>query len=211
MSEIVQSLLTAASNYEPVIAQYGLLVILAAIAIEGFGIPAPGQSLLIAGALLGSRGDFDIRLLLISAWFAASAGSTLGYFIGRLGGRKLLLRLPLSVPRLERMDIFCQRHGTLLVILSRFIDGPRQLTGIFVGSLKMPVALFLLATSAGAVLWVGFWGLGSYYLGRHMHTIVQAFASIAPYTWIATGLLLLALGVYLFRRHNHRKPAPGRK
>ncbi|GMQ84416.1 MAG: DedA family protein [Gammaproteobacteria bacterium] len=211
MSEIVQSLLTAASNYEPVLVEYGLLVILAAIAIEGFGIPAPGQSLLIAGALLSTRGEFDIRLLLVSAWFAASAGSTLGYVIGRLGGRKLLLRLPLSPSRLERMDSFCQRYGTLLVILARFIDGPRQLTGIFVGSLKMPATLFLLATSAGALLWVGFWGLGSYYLGQHFHIMAQAFKSVAPYTWIATGLLILALGIYLFRRHNHRKPAPGKK
>jgi len=209
--EIVQSLLTAANNYEPMLAEYGLLIILASIAIEGFGIPAPGQSLLIAGALLSTRGEFDIRLLLLSAWFAASAGSALGYIIGRLGGRKLLLRLPLSPSRLERMDAFCQRHGTLLVILSRFIDGPRQLTGIFMGSLHMPAIAFLLASSAGAVLWVGFWGLGSYYLGQHMHVIAQAFESIAPYTWIATGLLVLALCLYLFRRHNHRKPAPGRK
>ncbi len=211
MSEIIQSLLTAANNYEPLLVEYGLLVILASIALEGFGIPAPGQSLLIAGALLSTRGQFDISLLLVTAWFAASAGSTLGYVIGRLGGRRLLLRLPLSPSRLERMDAFCQRHGTLLVILSRFIDGPRQLTGIFVGSLKMPATLFILATSAGALLWVGFWGLGSYYLGQHFHIIAQVFKNIAPYTWIATGLLVLVLGAYLFRRRNHQTPAPGRK
>jgi len=210
VSEIAQSLLTAANNYEPVLAEYGLVIILAAIAIEGFGIPVPGQSLLIAGALLSTRGEFDIRVLLVSAWFAAVAGSTLGYIIGRVGGRKLLLRLPLSSSGLERMDAFCQRYGTLLVILSRFIDGPRQLTGIFVGSLQMPAIAFLLATSAGAVLWVGFWGLGSYYLGRHIHIIAQVFKSIAPYTWIATGLLVLALCIYLIRRHKRRKPTPGK-
>jgi len=210
VSEIVQSLLTAANNYEPVLAEYGLFIIFAVITIEGFGIPAPGQSLLIAGALLSARGEFDIRLLLVLAWFAALAGSTLGYIVGRVGRRKLLLRLPLSPSRLERMEAFCQRYGKLLVILSRFIDGPRQLTGIFVGSLHMPAIAFLLASSVGAVLWVGFWGLGSYYLGQHIHIIAQVFESIAPYTWIATGLLVLALCIYLIRRHNHRKPTPGK-
>ncbi len=204
MSEFLQSLMTAANNYEPLLIEYGLIIILTAIAIEGFGIPAPGQSLLIAGALLSTRGEFDIRLLLISASLATIAGSTLGYIIGRIGGRKLLLRLPLRPSRLERMEAFCQRYGILLVILSRFIDGPRQLTGIFVGSLKMPAIVFLLATSAGAVLWVGFWGISSYYLGQHIHVIAQVFESIAPYTWIATGLLVLALCVYLIRRHHHR-------
>lgn len=184
------------------------MIILAAIAIEGFGIPTPGQSLLIAGALLSTRGGFDIRLLVVSAWFAAVAGSTFGYIIGRAGGRKLLLRLPLNPSRLERMDAFCQRHGLLLVILSRFIDGPRQLTGIFVGSLQIPAMTFLLATSAGAVLWVGFWGVGSYYLGQHIHIIAQVFEAIAPYTWMTTGLLILALCIYLIRRHNHRKSSP---
>ncbi len=211
MSEIVQSLLSAIDNYEPMLVEYGLIIIFVAITVEGFGIPAPGQSLLIAGALLSTRGQFDIRLLLLSAWVAALAGSTLGYIVGRVGGSKLLLRLPLSPSRLERMESFCQRYGKLVVIVSRFIDGPRQLTGIFVGSLHMPAIAFLLASSAGAVLWVGFWGLGSYYLGQHIHIMAQVFESIAPYTWIATGFLVLALGIYLVRRHSHRNHAPGKQ
>ncbi len=210
MSEFIQSLLATANNYEPVLAEYGLVIILAAIAVEGFGIPLPGQSLLIAGALLSTRGEFDIHVLLVSAWFAALAGSMLGYIIGRVGGRKLLLRLPLSSSRLTRMDAFCKRYGILLVILSRFIDGPRQLASIFVGSLHMPVITFLLASSVGAVLWVGFWGLGSYYLGQHIHIVARVFESVAPYTWIATGFLVLALCFYLIRRHNHQKPESGK-
>mgnify|MGYP000101967112 CR=1 FL=1 len=210
MSDITQSLLTAASNYEPLFVEYGLAVILAAIAIEGFGIPVPGQSLLIAGALLSTRGEFDIHVLLVSAWFAAVAGSTLGYVIGRIGGRKLLLRLPLSPSRLERMDTICKRYGSLIVILSRFIDGPRQLAGIFVGSLHMRPGTFLLATSVGAALWVGLWGFGSYYLGEHIHVISQVFESVAPYTWIATGLLVLMLCFYLIHRHSHRESTHGK-
>ncbi len=194
MPEIVQSLL----------AEYGLVIILAAIALEGIGIPTPGQSLLVAGALLSASGEFDIRLFLASSWFAALAGSMLGYTIGRIGGRKLLLRLPLNPSRIERMEAFCQRYGSLLAILSRFVDGPRQLTGIFVGSLKMSAIAFFLATAFGAVLWVGVWGLGSYYLGQHMHLIAGAFSNFAPYTWIATGLLILALCIYLIRWRNHR-------
>ncbi|VAX12764.1 hypothetical protein MNBD_GAMMA24-1754 [hydrothermal vent metagenome] len=208
MSEIVQAILTTANSYEPLLREYGLPVILAAIAIEGIGIPVPGQSLLITAALLSTRGEFDIRLLLLSAWFATLAGMTLGYIGGRIGGRKLLLRLPLRLSRLKRMQILCQRYGTLLVILSRFIDGPRQLTGIFVGSLQMPAVTFLLASSAGALLWVGFWGLGSYYLGQHTHMLAQIFEHIAPYTWTATGLLILASGIYLIRKHHQRNSPP---
>jgi len=211
VSDIVQSLLAAVNSYEPLLVEYGLAVILAAIALEGFGIPVPGQSLLIAGALLSTRGEFDIRVLLVSSVFAAIAGSTLGYVIGRAGGRKLLLLLPLNPSRLERMDTICERYGTLLVVLSRFIDGPRQLAGIFVGSLRMPAVTFLLAISAGAVLWVGFWGLGSYYFGQHIHVIVKLVESASIYTWIATGLFIIILILYLIRRRNHRLPVSGKQ
>ena len=200
MPDIVQTLL----------AEYGLLIILAAIALEGLGIPAPGQSLLVAGALLSAHGEFDIRLFLALTWIAALAGSMLGYMVGRFGGRKLLLRLPLNPSRIERMEAFCQRYGALLVIASRFIDGPRQLTGIFVGSLKMPVIAFFLATGFGAILWIGVWGLGSYYLGQHMHLIATAFENIAPYTWVATGIAILLLSLYLIRRHNRRNSTSGK-
>lgn len=196
MPEIVQSLL----------AEYGLIIILVAITLEGFGIPAPGQSLLVTGAVLSASGEFDIRLFLLLSWFAAFAGSLLGYLIGRFGGRKLLLRLPLNPSRIERMEYFCQRYGILLVVLSRFIDGPRQLTGIIVGSLNMPAIIFILATSLGAVLWVGVWGLGGYYLGQHIHLFAETFDKFAPYTWIATGLAILAISLYLLRwrnKHNH--------
>ncbi len=199
MPEIVQSLLT----------EYGLIIILFAIALEGFGIPAPGQSLLVAGGLLSAAGEFDISLFLFLSWLATFAGSIIGYIAGRLGGRKLLLRLPLNPSRIERMEGFCKRYGSLLVILSRFIDGPRQLTSLFVGSLNMPTTTFILATGLGAVLWIGVWGLGSYYLGQHMHIIAEAFYSFSPYTWIATGLVIFALALYLIRKHNHQKPTSG--
>ena len=205
MPEPIQSLLTAANNDQSLLANYGMIIILVAITAEGFGIPLPGQSLLIAGALLSARGEFDIRVLLVLSWLAALGGSTLGYIIGRAGGRKLRLRLPLSAIQIARMDTFCQRYGTLLVTLSRFIDGPRQLTGIFVGSLHMSAIRFFLASSVGAVLWVGFWGLGSYYFGEHIHIIAQASAFIAPYSWFITGLLLLVLCAYLIRKHHHHK------
>ncbi len=194
MPEIVQTLLT----------EYGLIIILAAITLEGFGIPAPGQSLLVAGALLSASGQFDIRLFLLLTWFAALAGSMIGYMIGRLGGRKLLFRLPLNPSRIERMEDFCQRYGAPLLVVSRFIDGPRQLAGIIVGSLNMSATTFFLATSLGAVLWVGVWGLGSYYLGQHMHLIAEAYESVSPYTWLATGLLIVSLFIYLIKKHNHQ-------
>jgi membrane protein DedA with SNARE-associated domain len=103
------------------------------------------------------------------------------------------------------MESLCARHGRKLVLVARFIDGVRQLSNFLVGILHMPPALFLLLTSLGAALWVGVWGLGAYLLDKNFHAIAMGFRQLAPYSWAATLLLILLLGIYLFHRNTNRK------
>ena len=205
MPEITQHFLSEVSRFEPLLLHYGLVIIMAGVAVEGFGIPAPGQTLLVAGAVLASRGKFDITLLLVSAWFATVTGNLIGYYLGRLGGRKLLARLPVDPARFERMERLCERHGSKLILVARFIEGLRQLSNLLVGVLQMPPLLFLLMTSLGAALWVGVWGLGAFFLDSNFHTFAIGFSYLSPYTWAGTLLVVLLLGLYLFRRNHNRK------
>ena len=205
ISEISQHFLSEVSRFEPLLLHYGLVIIMAGVAVEGFGIPAPGQTLLVAGAVLASRGKFDITLLLVSTWFATIIGNLIGYYLGRLGGRKLLARLPVDAVRFERMERLCERHGSKLILVARFIEGLRQLSNLLVGMLQMPPLLFLLMTSLGAALWVGVWGLGAFFLDRNFHTFAIGFSYLSPYTWAGTLLVVLLLGLYLFRRNHNRK------
>jgi len=205
LSEISQHFVTEVGRFEPLLLHYGLVVIMAAVAVEGFGIPAPGQTLLVVGSILAARGKFDITLLLVSSWFATVIGNLIGYYLGRLGGRKLLGRLPVNPVRLDRMERLCIRYGNTLILFARFIDGVRQLSNFLVGILEMPPALFLLMTSLGAALWVGVWGLGAYFLDRNFHAFAIGFSDLSPYTWVVTLLVVVSLGIYLLRRnHNHK-------
>jgi len=205
ITEISQHFLAEMGRFEPLLLHYGLVIIMAGVAVEGFGIPAPGQTLLVVGAVLASRGKFDITLLLLSAWFAAVIGNLVGYYLGRLGGRELLARLPVDAVRFERMERLCERHGSKLILVARFIEGLRQLSNFLVGILQMPPLLFLLMTSLGAALWVGVWGLGAFLLDRNFHTFAIGFSYLSPYTWAVTLLVVLSLGIYLFRRNHNRK------
>jgi hypothetical protein len=63
---------------EPWLDRYGYGAVFAAVGVEGFGIPALGQTLLIAGAVTAAtQTDFYIGLLL-TAFLAAVLGSSLG-------------------------------------------------------------------------------------------------------------------------------------
>src|SRR5436305_7243439 len=94
---------------------YGLVLLFLLIALESSGVPLPGETALVAAAVLASRGDLDITAVIFVAAVAAVVGDNVGYWIGRIGGRKLLTR----VAWLERhasnvlpwSERFFRRHG----------------------------------------------------------------------------------------------------
>src|SRR4051794_21865609 len=85
------------------VARVGLPVMALVIAGESMGLPLPGETALIAAAILASRGKLDIVPVIALAACAAIVGDNLGYLIGRRGGRRLLLRVPRLRPHAERM------------------------------------------------------------------------------------------------------------
>ena len=196
---------------KPWLERYGYGAVVAAIAVEGIGIPAPGQTILEAGsaAAAGHDGRLHIGWLLLAAFFAASIGSTAGYLIGRIGGRDLLRRLRLNPKHLDKIETQFNRYGGLLVLFGRFFDGPRQLAGISAGILEMHWLRFTLFNVAGAALWVCFWGLGVYYLDLHLDQVVAVMRRINP--WIA-GVTLVGVGVLIvlaLRASRRRKGSAG--
>jgi len=64
------------------------------------------------------------------------------------------------------VETFFCRHGKLLIMGARFLDGLRQLNGIVAGMAWMPWRQFLFYSSLGAGFWVGFWGVLAYRLGE---------------------------------------------
>ncbi|MEZ5577072.1 MAG: DedA family protein [Candidatus Competibacteraceae bacterium] len=175
--------------------RYGYGAIFVAVGVEGFGIPAPGETVLVAGALdATSPTGLNIGGLLLTAFLAAVLGSSLGYWIGRRSGRALLRRPRVDDRHLQRVEQGFARYGGGLIVVARFFDGLRQLSGITAGILEMPWWTFTLFNVLGAALWVGCWGLGVYYLDEHLHAILAVVRRLNP--WVVTGTLL-ATGVLI--------------
>ena len=54
----------------------------------------------------------------------------------------------------------------MVVLIARFVAVLRSAIGFIAGANRMPFANFMIANSAGAVVWALFYGLGAYYLGK---------------------------------------------
>jgi membrane protein DedA with SNARE-associated domain len=202
---LAMDLSTAAAHVTPLLERYGYPLLFAGILAEGIGIPAPGQTLLIAASLTAARGDLGIAWVMTCAFAAAWLGNSLGYLIGLRGGRPLLKKLHVNEEHLQRMEGFFARAGAAIILVARFVDGLRQLNGIVAGLLQLPWKQFTTVNTLGALLWVGFWGLGSYFLEREVSQVQITLKQVEP--WIA-GLALsafLSLILYsLWHKRNHQ-------
>ncbi|MGE5624654.1 MAG: DedA family protein [Bacillota bacterium] len=187
---------------------YGYVMLFCVMLAESFGIPAPGQTLLIATALLASRGELNIAVVLLAAFVGTALGGVIGYGIGTYGGRSVILRfgryVRIGKPELKRLENSFTRYGIGFVLFARFFEVLRQLNGIVAGTVGMPLRAFLLSNLAGSALWVGVWGLGSWRLGKQMESYSDI-AQKASALVVVLGLLVLLTLLGLYIKHHWRK------
>jgi membrane protein DedA with SNARE-associated domain len=173
---------------------------------ESMGVPLPGETALIAAAVLAHRGHLAIGAVIAVAAAAAIAGDNAGYLIGRRGGRWLLTRPgPLGSHRrrlLERGERFFARHGPRAVFVARFVAGARATTAWLAGVNRMPWRTFLLWNALGGVAWAVAIGLLGFFLGAAAERLIRS-AGLGA----AVAVLVLALAVYAWQRRRARRRA----
>ena len=192
------------TTVKPYLEQYGYWALFGAILLENFGMPVPGETLLIASALLASQGEMHIVPLLLIACVAAVTGDNIGYAIGRFGGRKLVLRyghyVLISEKRLQKAEGFYGRYGGAVVVMARFLAVLRQLNGIVAGTTKMSWRRFLLYNVLGATLWVTFWSMLFYELGERAFRFGAGFRILQYFLLGGLVAAAVALAIHLFHR-----------
>lgn len=191
----------------PVLDHWGYLAVGGLLFVEDFGVPAPGETVLIAAAVYAGAGRLDIVAVMAVAFVAAVLGDNVGYAVGRFGGRALVLRFGryvfLTEERLNKAESFFQRHGGKIVTVARFVEGLRQANGVIAGLSQMPWLRFLAFNMLGAALWVGLWATVGYTAGSHITTVYD---QVSRYS---LGLLAaaVAVAVGLVVRHRLRRRA----
>lgn len=189
------------------VVDYGYLAVFLGIFLEDFGLPTPGETMLIAGAILASHGSLNIYWLLLFAWIGAVIGDSIGFLIGATGGHKLLVRygsrIGITQERLQKVEEFFARYGDIVIVFARFFLILRQFNGIVAGSLEMRWGRFVVYNAIGAALWVGFWGGLTYWLGRRFFEYIHLFGWIGPTIVVLVAIAIIAIVVKFWWR---RKP-----
>ena len=184
--------------------QWAMLLLFVLLALESFGLPVPGETVLIACSVLASQGSLSIVWVIVVGVLAAIIGDNLGYWAARAGGRPLLERHRLTrryaeqyLPRGQR---FFAKHGGKAVFLGRFVAVLRVTSAWIAGLSHMHWWRFLVWNAAGGLVWATGVALISYYLGD------AAASSFSRYGLYAAGgaVLLAVLGFLIVRRLEKR-------
>lgn len=166
------------------------------IGLESMGIPLPGETVLISAALLATTGTVDPVWVAAAGITGAVVGDSLGYLIGKRGGRKLLDRLGRRFPKhfgpakIQTAERAFATSDIATVFCGRFIVVLRILAGPIAGTLGMPYKRFLAANVAGGIVWAGGMTALMYTLGS------AARVWFDQYSWVIfVGGLVLGLGI----------------
>ena len=174
--------------------EHGLFILFVLIALESAGVPLPGETALIAAAVLAEHGDYSIELVILVAALAAIVGDNAGYWIGRKGGRALLARTPILRDAFERAlppsERFFARHGAKTVFFGRFVAFLRITSAWLAGISHMPWWHFLFWNALGGIVWAILIGVIAYKFGE------TAAEAINTYGLIGAVVVVVALVVF---------------
>ncbi|MFF1477874.1 DedA family protein [Streptomyces sp. NPDC058301] len=165
------------------------------IGLESLGIPLPGEIVLVSSALLASQeGHINPVILGAAAVVGAVVGDSIGYAIGRKGGRPLLAWLGAKFPKhfsdghVAMAEKSFKKWGMWAVFVGRFIALLRIFAGPLAGVLHMPYWKFLIANVLGGICWAGGTTAAIYYIG------VVAESWLKNFSYVGLGLAAV-LGV----------------
>jgi membrane protein DedA with SNARE-associated domain len=180
--------------------EYAALLLLASVG--GLGVPGPGDSALIAAALLAADGHLWIVWVLLFAFTGCLTGRFVGYELGLRGGRSLLTRPGwfegFRTRAVAKGDDLFKRYPRTAVWFA-----PSPLSGVH----RVPVALFALASVGVALTWSLSTGLISYLIGEQAKDLLGT----AGVKGVLVIVILAGVGLvyrYLWRRRLRRHAEP---
>ncbi|MCB2353615.1 DedA family protein [Clostridium estertheticum] len=189
--------------------QYGMLtygVLFLIIFIEtGLVITPflPGDSMLFAAGALAGIGSMNIFTLLIISYLAAILGDTANYFIGKKIGKKILAKEKVRFINKEyliRAQEFYEKHGSMTIVIARFIPIIRTFAPFVAGIGKMNYSKFVPYNIVGGGLWVSLFLGGGYFFGNL--SFVKTHFS---YMLVAIIIISLLPGVIVFIKEKRKK------
>ncbi len=169
---------------------YGLVLLFLLVGIEAAGVPLPGETALVTAAVLAHH-HWGIEWVIVVAAAAAIVGDNVGYWIGRIGGRKLVDRFEFTRRYAQRVlppsERFFSRHGGKTIFLARFIALLRITAAWLAGLSRMRWWEFFLWNAAGGIVWATGTARVAYWAGQAAADAIEHYGLYAVVALVILG------------------------
>ena len=143
----------------------------------GLGLPVPEDLALLTGGFLGHRGITQYPITLAVSFVGVVAGDNSLFFLGRRYGASLLKYLefvrPRTMPRIERLKKFMDRHGHMAIFYARFLTGMRAFVYVIAGSTGVSPRRFVVYDALGAMISVPVAVSIGYFFGDQIESAIR--------------------------------------
>ncbi|MEB3194730.1 MAG: DedA family protein [Cyanobacteriota bacterium] len=195
-------------------AGYG--AIFAAMFLENLFPPIPSELIMPLGGFYVQQGKLALLPVVLAGLLGTVLGALPWYGIGRLVNEERIEDwlsrhgrwIGISPQELRRSRTWFNRHGTALVFWGRLVPGIRTLISVPAGIEMMPMAPFLIWTTAGSLIWTLLLTVAGLLLGES-YTRVELW--IEPVAKLVKVLLVLAalsglawLGLRIWKKQGSR-------
>ncbi|MEB3337107.1 MAG: DedA family protein [Leptolyngbyaceae bacterium] len=178
--------------------------------LENLFPPIPSELIMpLAGFTVG-RGEMAFFPAVLAGVLGTVLGALPWYYAGKFLGEERLKRLAdrygkwlaISGKDITKSRAWFNRHGNKAVFLGRLVPGVRTLISIPAGITNLPLLPFLIYSTLGTTLWVGFLTYAGYVLGNNYEQVDEY---IGPLAKIVLGALLIGLVAFVVWRKRSRQ------
>jgi len=192
------------------IEHYGYFGLFIGMTLGNIGAPIGSEVVMPVAGALAATGHFSSLWATIAVAVAGElTGGSIGYAVGRYGGRPFVTRfggyVRFHVDQLDRADAFFARWGTFAIFICRFIPVIRGIIAIPAGIARMNLAAFYLWTFLGSVIFCGGLALLGHTLGRNLHEVLPLFHKGGMVVLIVAVLGAIALIIYFTRNGTFKR------
>lgn len=188
------------------LAAYGLIVLTVVMFLDQMAVPIPPEPFLLGAGALAAAGRLNPVAGMLFTLVAALAGNLIWYSLGRTQGTRILrflCKLSLETDSCVRqMENSFTRHGTRSLLIAKFVPGLNTVAPAMAGIVQVRPGTFLLYNTAGAVLWIGTWGLVGYLFHRQLE---QAAAYVSTLGTISLMVVVALVALYLGGKYWRRR------
>jgi membrane-associated protein len=194
---------------EPAFATAGYLIIAGAVLMERsifVGLIIPGDVILALGGVYAAQSKLSLVTVIVIGAIAAITGESIGYWLGRRFGRRLIVRIPLVrrlAHRLDASEVYFRRHGGKTVAIGRYATAAGAFVPFSAGVGRMPYGRFLAFDVPAVLVWATAITMFGYAFGRNLAFIDR---TLSRFGYTMLGLLAgFLLGTILYRRIRARR------